>query len=39
MTWERFQDLQVQWLPKPRILHPYPDRRLNVIIQGKSPVR
>ena len=28
-----------QWLPPPRICHPYPSARLAVIIQGKSPVR
>jgi RNA-directed DNA polymerase len=28
-----------QWLPVPRICHPYPSVRLAVIIQGKSPVR
>jgi RNA-directed DNA polymerase len=27
------------WLPNPRICQPYPDARLRVIIQGKSPVR
>jgi hypothetical protein len=27
------------WLPRPRICQPYPDVRLSVIIQGKSPVR
>jgi group II intron reverse transcriptase/maturase len=27
------------WLPTPRICHPYPEARLRVIIQGKSPVR
>ena len=27
------------WLPRPRILHPYPDRRLRVTIQGKSRMR
>jgi RNA-directed DNA polymerase len=27
------------WLPTPRICQPYPDARLRVIIQGKSPVR
>jgi len=27
------------WLPFPRICHPYPEERLCVIIQGKSPVR
>jgi hypothetical protein len=27
------------WLPNPRICQPYPEDRLAVIIQGKSPVR
>ena len=27
------------WLPTPRICHPYPETRLRVMIQGKSPVR
>jgi RNA-directed DNA polymerase len=27
------------WLPRPQICHPYPNVRLGVIIQGKSPVR
>jgi hypothetical protein len=27
------------WLPTPRICQPYPERRLAVMIQGKSPVR
>ena len=39
MTWQRLQSLARQWLPIPRILHPYPGQRLRVIIQGKSPVR
>jgi len=39
MTWERLQLLAHQWLPLPRILHPYPSQRLGVIIQGKSRMR
>jgi RNA-directed DNA polymerase len=27
------------WLPTPRICQPYPEERLAVMIQGKSPVR
>lgn len=27
------------WLPTPRICQPYPEARLRVMIQGKSPVR
>jgi group II intron reverse transcriptase/maturase len=31
--------IAARWLPNPRICQPYPDARLRVIIQGKSPVR
>jgi RNA-directed DNA polymerase len=30
MTWERFTQLASDWLPKPRILHPWPERRFAV---------
>ena len=30
MTWERFAQLANDWLPKPRILHPWPERRFAV---------
>ncbi len=36
---ERMIRLANRWLPQPRIYHPYPDVRLCVRIQGKSPVR
>jgi len=39
ITWERMKQLADQWLPKPKIAHPYPSIRLNVRIQGRSPVR
>jgi group II intron reverse transcriptase/maturase len=29
-TWERFKRLIQRWLPKPKILHPYPNERLIV---------
>jgi hypothetical protein len=28
-----------RYLPYPRILHPWPEQRFLVTIQGKSPVR
>ena len=31
MTWERFTQLANDWLPKPRILHPWPERRFAVM--------
>jgi group II intron reverse transcriptase/maturase len=39
MTWRRMYGLLEQWLPKPRILHPYPWQRVPVTTQGRSPVR
>ena len=30
MTWERMKRLIRSWLPYPRVLHPYPERRLRV---------
>ena len=35
----RMSRIAARWLPKPRICHPYPEVRLAVVIQGKSPVR
>jgi group II intron reverse transcriptase/maturase len=39
MTWERTWRLADQWLPEPRILHPWPERRFAAITQGRRPVR
>jgi hypothetical protein len=39
ITEARMSRIADRWLPKPRICHPYPEVRLAVIIQGKSPVR
>jgi group II intron reverse transcriptase/maturase len=38
-SWKRTERLIKQWLPPPRICHPYPLHRMGVITQGKSPVR
>jgi hypothetical protein len=38
-TWARMQRLIKQWLPVPRIQHPYPEMRFDVRTRGKSPVR
>ena len=35
----RLNRIAACWLPTPRICHPYPEARLAVMIQGKSPVR
>lgn len=39
VTWERMRQLADRWLPSPRIVHPYPNQRLRVSTQGRSPVR
>jgi hypothetical protein len=35
----KYDVLAARWLPLPWICHPYPEQRLAVMIQGKSPVR
>jgi len=39
ISWKRMNRYAARWLPNPRILHPYPDQRLRVTTQGRSPVR
>jgi RNA-directed DNA polymerase len=29
-TWQRFKRMKQRWIPKPAILHPYPESRFNV---------
>ena len=38
-TRARLYRLAARWLPLPRIVHPYPEQRLAVMTQGRSPVR
>ena len=39
LTWTRMKKIADHYLPIPRILHPWPEQRFLVTIQGKSPVR
>lgn len=39
LTWKRMNKLAKRWLPVPKIVHPYPNQRLCVNTQGRSPVR
>ena len=39
ITWERMMRIANKNLPKPRIVHRYPDERLRVMTQARSPVR
>ena len=36
LTWERMTKLANDWLPKPRILHPWPSVRIPVIVISQS---
>ncbi len=39
LDWARMDRLAAQWLPLPRILHPWPEQRFAAITQGRSPAR
>jgi group II intron reverse transcriptase/maturase len=39
LNWERMNRLIDRWLPKVRVMHPYPDFQLYVSTRGRSPVR
>ena len=39
ITWKRTARLADRWLPRPRILHPWPGARFDAKTQGRSPVR
>jgi len=39
MTWERMRRIAGRWLPRARILHPWPNVRFDARTQGRSPVR
>ena len=36
-SWQRMDSLAADWLPQPRILHPYPDRRFAVTHPRREP--
>jgi RNA-directed DNA polymerase len=39
VTWKQMWPLAARWLPEPRILHPWPDKRFDARTRGRSPVR
>ena len=39
VTWARMYRLADRWVPPARICHPFPDERMRVMTQGRSPVR
>jgi RNA-directed DNA polymerase len=36
-SWQRMHRLAADWLPQPRILHPYPDKRFAVMHPRQEP--
>ena len=39
MTWKRISTLADRWIPRARVLHPWPSERFAVRIQGRSRMR
>jgi group II intron reverse transcriptase/maturase len=39
LTWNRTNRLATRWIPRTRIMHPFPEVRFAASTQGKSPVR
>ena len=39
LNWTRMARYRETWLPRARILHPWPDQRFDARTQGRSPVR
>src|SRR5437764_2709131 len=39
LNWERLHRLLERWLPRPRVLHPWPELRFAVRNQGRSSMR
>ena len=39
LSWERFHRLLEQWIPRPRVLHPWPEIRFAVRNQDRSRMR
>jgi len=38
-TWTRMRRIETRWLPRARVMHPYPNVRFDARTQGRSPVR
>jgi RNA-directed DNA polymerase len=39
LTWRKMMRIAERWLPSPKLRHPYPDWRFDVMTRGGSPVR
>jgi RNA-directed DNA polymerase len=39
VNWARMSRIETRWLPRARVMHPYPNVRFGARTQGRSPVR
>lgn len=39
LTWQRYERIAAYWLPRPRIVHPYPQQRFDARTRGRSRMR
>ena len=39
LTWRKMMRIAERWLPSPKLRHPYPDWRFDIMTRGGSPVR
>ncbi len=39
VNWERMNRIKARWLPRARVMHPYPSVRFDARTRGRSPVR
>jgi hypothetical protein len=39
LMWWKMMLIAERWVPRPRLRHPYPDWRFDVMTRGGSPVR
>ena len=39
VSWARMSRIEARWLPRARVMHPYPNVRFDARTQGRSPVR
>jgi len=39
LSWRKMMRIEERWLPSPKLRHPYPDWRFDVMTRGGSPVR
>jgi RNA-directed DNA polymerase len=39
VNWARMSRIETRWLPRARVMHPYPNVRFDARTQGRSPVR